>query len=121
MSETRQRARPGFKDYAAVYGLFAVILVLAYAVFWIWRQALTVALQVFLPQNFGNRSTVLFTMLFFALGLFVAVLSAEVYLRKGIEGRRRQLGRRFLRMAVPLAGLALLGLLLRTFALSFIG
>lgn len=122
MSETRRRAKPGLKHYGVVYALFAVILVLAYASFWLWRQALTLLLQVFLPGNFANRSIILFSMLLITLGLFITVLASEAYLRTAVEGRREgQLRRRFLRLALPLAGFCVLGLLLRIFALAVIG
>ncbi len=122
MSETRRRGKASLKDYAAVYALFVVILVLAYASFWVWRQALTLLLQVFLPGNFANRSIILFSMLFITMGLFIAVLASEAYLRTAVEGRRGgQLGRRFLRLALPLVGFCVVGLLLRIFALAVIG
>lgn len=120
MSETRRSPAPGLKDYAAVYTLFAVILVLAYAIFWIWRQTLLLLLQVFLPENYGNRSILLFSMVLIALGLFVVVLSAEPYLRKAIQSRQGDLVRRFLRIALPLAGLCAVGLLLRILVLAFV-
>ena len=49
------------------------------------------------------------TITLLGLGLFIFVMAAEPYLRNGIA--RRQLLRRFLRLAIPVAIAAVIGLL----------
>ncbi|MDP9383267.1 MAG: hypothetical protein M3Q29_24615 [Chloroflexota bacterium] len=123
MSETEGRLKPGAKDYAMVYGLLVVVLALCFFAFTIWRQAVFALLTAINPRGFAigpNRVIYQFVTIVVLIVLFVVVLATEPYLRGGITGRRRQLRARFVRLALPLVGFCVLGLVLRYVAQTLV-
>lgn len=93
--------------YVICYVLYALILVLSYGVFVIWSQTILLGLGAFVdgpqvvPALWGAGVLVL------GISAFLLVLIAEPYLRDGVQ--KRQLRRRFLRIAGPLVGTMLVG------------
>jgi hypothetical protein len=100
---------PGLKAQAAYYGLYVVLLVLAFVVGpVIWRQTLYFIFYVFTDPNvWWTRSLYAFSVVGGVIALVVGVFLAEPYLRAGM--RRGELVRRFLRVAVPLIVLGGIG------------
>ena len=85
--------------YVLCYVLYALILALSYGVFVIWSQTILLALGPIvdsqqLPALWGAG------VLLIGISAYGLVLVAEPYLRDGVQ--KRQLRRRFLRIAVPL-------------------
>lgn len=105
---------PTWRAWLTCYGLFAFLLVLSYVViFLIWREALLVIFAVLMSGSHWSVTRVLYLLgvLAFAFGGFVYVMVAEPYLRGGVECR--QLKRRFKRLFIPLAVIALIGVVAR--------
>lgn len=123
MSENSGRKSPGPLDYAAVYGLVLLLLVGAYYALVIWRRAIPRLLFVINPEGselgeFSNRALLQFATLLLGIFLFIGVLGSEAYLRDGITGRKNQLWPRFLRLAIPLIGFCVLGVITFRVALA---
>ena len=97
-----------WRRYAACYALYIVLLGLAYGVFVVWQRTILLALGVLLDQY--EATPVLWAVGFLAIGfaLFFLILGAEPYLRAGVP--RKQLRRRFARIALPLVGTIVLGI-----------
>ena len=105
------RWREKLLGYLLCYSLYVVLIALSYVVtFMIWRWALVAMIAAFMGRSDANRLIYMLGMLFAGMGVFVLVMAAEPYLREGV--RRRQLRRRFVRMAAPLGIAGILGLLL---------
>lgn len=104
-----RRTTPRAADYAACYGLYVLVLLLAYALFTIWRQAALVltGLVVQGPANGVVDGTIV---VLIGLLIFVLVIAGEPYLRGGLH--RGDLVRRFARLAAPEVVLILIGLAL---------
>ena len=114
MSEQSSRWRPGIADYLLMFALYAVILVLSYFFFSIWYTALRLLVgEIMEPGSTATRSLVQGMLLILAVPLFIFVFSAYYYLQGGLNTRHRQLGRRFLRISVPMVVLIALGVLLQ--------
>jgi hypothetical protein len=97
---------PSLRSYALCYGLYAVLLVLCYEAFWIWRGTIEVVLGFFLRRSPAFGATYLAVTLLAGLILFAVAIAGEVYLREGLiasRGSLRSLLRRFARLAGPLA------------------
>ncbi len=96
------------RAYLACYALYAVVLVLSYGVFVVWSQTILLGLGVF-EDNF-DLTPALWAggIVVVGFALYLLVLVAEPYLRNGVP--KRQLRRRFLRMAVPLAAIIIVGI-----------
>lgn len=115
VSERAVRFEPRGVHYAQVYGLVGAILVLAVLVFMIWTSAAKVLAGAAFADDYESvsamRMAIQLAYVVVGVGTFLAVLGSEAYLRRGITGRRRapDLRRRFLRVALPMAGLAALG------------
>ena len=111
------RRRTTIREYAAVYALWLLLIALGYLVVAVvWRsaiQALVVALvdETDVDARFRGGAFYFFGITLILLGLFAMIMAGEPYLRQGAE--RGQLRRRFLRLAVPLAALGVLGVLVR--------
>lgn len=102
-------------DYLACYGLYGVLIALGFiVVFVIWRQAILALIAAFVGRSAANRLIYLGSITVLGIGLFILLIAAEPYLRNGLK--RRQLVRRFVRMAVPLLVAGALGLLLLAIA-----
>ncbi len=112
-----RKYKPRFREYVVCYLLWAVLLVMGYVtVFMVWRQAIVYVLSATMQDSYSNRFLYMMSMILLSVGLFIGVFVSEVYLRNGIGCR--QLRRRFLSMAAPLAIACIGGLLLQSWALS---
>jgi len=104
---------PTLRGYLACYALYIVLIIPGtIAVLLLWRSAILVMLAAFLGRSQANRLIYLTSMLLLGLGAFILVMAAGPYLRTGL--RRRQLMRRFRKLAIPLAAAAALALLVLT-------
>ena len=105
----RRQVRP--RDYLVCYGLYLVVIGLAFVVaFVIWPPAI-VALTVALTNSMWvHRGVYPFSMVLLGMAWLGLVLTAEGYLRHGLE--RHQLGHRFRRLILPLVLMGVFGLLI---------
>jgi uncharacterized RDD family membrane protein YckC len=114
MSEQSGRWKPGTADYLVMFALYAIVLVLSYFLFFVWYAALRLLVgEILEPGSTATRSAIQGVLLILALPLFIFVFSAYYYLQGGLNSRRRQLGRRFARITVPMVVLIALGMLLQ--------
>ncbi|MDP9352314.1 MAG: hypothetical protein M3P51_12330 [Chloroflexota bacterium] len=95
----------------------------AYYALVIWRRVIPRLLFVINPEGselgeFSNRALLQFATLLLGIFLFIGVLGSEAYLRDGITGRKNQLWPRFLRLAIPLVGFCILGVITFRVALA---
>jgi hypothetical protein len=96
------------RAYVLCYVLYALILALSYGLFVIWSQTILLALGTFvdgpqmIPALWGAG------LVFIGTCAYLLVLVAEPYLRGGV--RKRQLRRRFLRLAGPLVAIIFIGI-----------
>jgi hypothetical protein len=110
MSETQPKQPPTWQVYLACYGLYFLLIIAGVAtLFLVLRPALLALIIALLGESQANRLVYSATITLLGLGLFIFVMAAEPYLRNGIA--RRQLLRRFLRLAIPVAIAAVIGLL----------
>ncbi|MEO7908359.1 MAG: hypothetical protein ABIV47_01790 [Roseiflexaceae bacterium] len=113
MAEIEPAKWPTMRGYLACYALYiGLIIPGTLAVFLIWRNAILVMLAAFLGRSQANQLIYLASMVFLGLGAFILVMAAEPYLRNGLV--RRQLMRRFRKLAIPLVIAAALALLVLT-------
>jgi hypothetical protein len=111
MSETQPKQTPTWQAYLACYVLYILLIVAGAAtLFLILRPALLALITALLGQSQANRLVYAGAITLLGLGLFIFVMAAEPYLRNGIA--RRQLLRRFLRLAIPIVIAAIIGLLM---------
>jgi len=111
MAEIGPPKRPVLLDYLLCYGLYALLIICGVVVvFVIWPSAILAMIAAFMGRSQANRIVYMALMLLLGLGLFILVMAAEPYLRHGME--RRQLLRRFGRLALPVVIAGGLGLLL---------
>ena len=114
MTEARHLRRPTLWHYLACYGLYAVLLVLCYAAFWILRSTIEVLLSYALRRSPAFEWVYLSTSLLVGLALFAVVIAGEAYLRTGVRrGSLSRLVSRFARLAVPLALVVGLGMVVQ--------
>jgi hypothetical protein len=104
-------SRRNVSAYMLCYALFGVVFALSVMIVFIWRVALVELITVVNGRSYANRSLYMLGMVGIGLTLFGVVVAAEAYLRFGVE--RRQLLRRFARVALPLAVVAAAGLALQ--------
>src|SRR5688500_5756424 len=119
MTETSEPAgRQKVLAYVACYVLYVLLIVLALVLFAIWRLTILAVIGALMDErSFVRRLIYLSTTTLMALGVFVLVMVGEPYLRYGIP--RRELVRRFARLAIPMAIAAVLGLLISRLVLTF--
>jgi len=111
MAKTEPAKWPTLRGYLACYMLYIGLIIPAtIAVFLIWRSTILVVLAAFTASSGVNRLVYLVTLTLLGLGLFVFIMAAEPYLRRGLQ--RRQLLPHFGRLAMPLVIGGMLGLLL---------
>jgi hypothetical protein len=92
---------PTLGGYLACYALYiGLIIPGTIAVFLIWRRAILAMLATFMPRSQANELIYLASMTLLGLGAFILVIAAEPYLRDGMK--RRELMRRFWKLAIPL-------------------
>ncbi len=101
--------RPGFREYAGCYALYLVIVALSVATMYGWLLAIQWLFPIILGWDLmmANAFAVGLTLLLVGIALFSLVLLAEPYLRAGIQ--RREIRRRFARVAIPLVAVGVLG------------
>src|SRR5919199_3909207 len=118
MERTEHRRSQTLMSYGACYALYAVVFALAVAVLLLWHTTMLALSAALLGES--DLTPLLYgaVMALLGLGLFVLTLAAEPYLRTGI--RRRQLRRRFARLAVPLAIAWGLGVVLHIVAVALV-
>ncbi len=104
--------------YGACYALYALLVALGVAVLFIWPTTILALIGAFIGLSEANELIYMLSNLLLGLSLFTLVIAGEPYLRGGM--RRRQLRRRFVRLAVPLGLLGGLGLLLQMWAISIL-
>ena len=105
---------PTWRAWLTCYTLYVLLLVLSYVViFLIWREALVVIFAVVMSDSHWTVSRLFYLLgvLAFAFGGFIYLMVAEPYLRGGVECR--QLKRRFKRLFIPLAVIAVAGIVAR--------
>lgn len=102
-----QTRTPRVVDYVFCYLLFALLLALSYVVFVIWLRTASLLIGVAFDETVRSVSYGL-AILVVGIGLFGLVIIGEAYLRGGVK--RGQLRRRFLRLALPLVSLVILGI-----------
>ncbi len=113
MEKTQPAKWPTLRGYLACYALYnGLIIPGTIAVFLIWRSAILVMLAAFMSRSQANRLIYLASMALLGLCAFILVMAAEPYLRNGME--RRQLMRRFRKLAIPLVIAGALALLVLT-------
>ncbi len=102
----------GPRDYVIIYVLYGVLIVLASVVAFVIWPPVIVAVTLVLTNNsmWVHRGVYPFAMVLIGMGWLALVVTAEGYLRNGME--RQELRPRFRRLALPLALLGALGLLL---------
>ena len=107
-----KRPAPGWKDYVLCYALFALLLVLAFVVvFIIGRMTILAMLSTFFADSAWSTPRLIYMLSILLLGMvgFILIMVGEPYLRGGVE--RGNLGRRFVRIAMPFVVAGALGLL----------
>jgi hypothetical protein len=105
---------PTWLAYALSFSLFALLLAIGYlTIFIIWREALLSVLAAVMQGRHWSISRLLYmlSIVSLAVGGFVFLMAAEPYLRTGVE--RRDLRRRFMKLFIPLAALAVIGMAVR--------
>jgi hypothetical protein len=122
--------RPSFWDYAVCYGLYLVVLGIAFQVFWVWRATLEVLAGYLIRKSDAYASAYMLSTLFAGLALFIAVLIGEDYLRRGLArrygesggygGLRRVIGR-FARLVLPLVAASAIAVALQEWIFLRIG
>lgn len=102
----RRRARP--TAYVACYAFYAVVLVLCYVVFLIWKEVATLLLSAVSHNNFSNTAFYGLVVVLLGMVLFIVAMGAEPYMRNGVAKQR--LLPRFATIAGWLVGAIALGL-----------
>jgi len=108
--KTKRQLRP--RDYLIIYVLYGLLIVLASLVAFVIWPPVIVAVTLVLTNNsmWVHRGVYPFSMVLLGMGWLALAVTAEGYLRNGME--RQQLWPRFRRLALPLMLMAALGLLL---------
>jgi hypothetical protein len=113
MAKTEPAKWSTVRSYLTLYALYiGLIIPGTIAVLLIWRNAILALLAAFMGRSQANRLIYLASMALLGLGAFILVMAAEPYLRNGMQ--RRQLMRRFRKLAVPLVIVGALGVLVLT-------
>ena len=118
MELSEQRWSHKLASYGACYALYILLVALSAAVLFIWPTTILALIGAFIGLSTANELIYMLSNLLLGLSLFVVVIAGAPYLHSGI--RRRQVRRRFVRVAVPLGGLVALGLLLQMWAIAML-
>jgi hypothetical protein len=105
-------------SYVACYAFYALLVALGVTVLFIWPTTIVALIGAFIGLSEANELIYMLSNLLLGLSLFALVMAGEPYLRHGVH--RRQLRRRFVRLAVPLGLLTVLGLALQIWAISML-
>jgi hypothetical protein len=110
MAEIKSSKQATWVDYLVCYALY-ILLILGgvAALIMVVRPAILALIVALLGNSQANRIIYLASITLLGLGLFILIMAAEPYLRNGIE--RRQLLRRFIRIATPVIVAGILGAL----------
>lgn len=107
-----KRIVPKTKHYLACYALFTAVIVLCYGMFAIWPQTILL-LVVGMADSYDGMLLVKviygLSTIVIGLSLLTVVLATESYLRNGIPVRKMRY--RFVRIAVPLVILDIVGII----------
>jgi hypothetical protein len=115
-------ARPAVWDYAACYGLWALVLGLAFVALWTWRTTIEVLVSAFIPKRDAFAAVYIAAMLLAGVAVLVVVPLSEGYLRDALQRRYgetvpyhglRRLVHRFARLAVPLVLVTLVAIVVQ--------
>ena len=110
MAERAQRGP--VSQYVLCYALFAALIALVvYVVFIIWRYAIDDLVHRFVEKTWAYNAFQNFGLLGLTIVGFVLVMAAEPYLRHGIA--RHEVLRRFGKLALPIVIAGAAGLLLQ--------
>jgi multisubunit Na+/H+ antiporter MnhB subunit len=90
--------------------LYALLLVCSIVALLIWRVTILLMIITLIGSSPANGSIYAVSLIAIGIGLFMLVIGAEPYLRNGVK--RGQLMRRFVRVALPVVAVGMLGLLL---------
>jgi hypothetical protein len=113
MENTEPAKRSMLRGYLACYTLYiGLIIPGTIAVLLIWRSAILAMIAAFMSRSQANQLISLASMALLGLCGFILVMAAEPYLRNGMA--RRQLMRRFRKLAIPLVIAGALALLVLT-------
>ncbi len=106
---TKSDWHPGFREYAACYALYLVVLALGALAFFLLYDATQYLFPVVLGWEHVVAAglTVDLAIVVIGVSLFVLLILGESYLRAGVQ--RRELRHRFLRLAVPLVAASAVG------------
>jgi len=97
----------GGREYLACYALWFVLIALSFLVFSVLKTAALVVIGALDDNTIGIPAVYGAVLIVLGLCLFGVVMAAEYYLRSGVE--KRQLRRRFARLALPLVACIVLG------------
>ena len=106
-----RKHQPTVVEYVACYGLYAVLLVLCYVLFLVWKEMFILLLSALSHNNFSNTALYGLIVVLIGLVLFVVAMGSEPYLRTGVA--RGKLLQRFAMVAGSLGGIIALGLALQ--------
>lgn len=89
--------QPAIRVYLACYALYAIVLVLCYYTFWIWRSTMEALVHLMLPRSETFSFWYLLATILIGFVLFGVAIGSESYLREGVQLHR--LRNRFTRVA----------------------
>jgi hypothetical protein len=102
-------------QYLACYALFTTVLALTvFVVFGIWRNTLTLLVVRYVEKSWAYNAYQNFGLIALTILGFILVMTAEPYLRDGVA--RKQLMKRFGKLAILLVVAGVAGLLLQVLA-----
>jgi hypothetical protein len=109
---------PAQLKYVACYSLYGLLLIGSIVTLLIWRVVILLLIATMIGLSPANGSIYAVSLIVIGIGLFMLMIAVEPYLRNGVK--RGQLMRRFVRVALPVITLGMLGLLLSSWMLRMI-
>lgn len=101
----------------ATYLAYLLVLILSVATLLVWRSTVQLVVGALDVETTARPLLYAVAMVLIVVGLFIGALAAEPYLRHGL--RRGQLGRRILRLVIPLVAILVAGLIVQEIILRF--
>ena len=117
MTNSGEPTQPTRNRYLQAYGLWASLIVIGMAVIFIWRETFLVLIGLIVGRQGANRAIFQGSIVILGFIIFLTVMGGESYLRGGVE--RNTLRRRFMRLAVPLVILGVVGLTIYLVIITF--
>lgn len=115
----KHETRPTLRSYLLCYLSYAALIALVVIVtFVIWRRTVLNLLLAINTRPEANTLLYFVSMVLMGLVGFIVVITAEPYLRTGLE--RGLLWRRLMRLAIPFVVAGLIGIIVNLWALSTI-